>query len=293
MMSTRRGPTMRAQWLGKQLRELRELARMTLKDAADHLQRDMGTMSRMETGLAPARASDVLALLDLYGVEDQTLRKGLEQLSRDIKRKGWWDGYDADAMGRMIDHAWIESRAEEIRSYNVMTVPGLLQTREYATNVIRSADPDAPLETTEHWVDFRMSRQRILTRAEPPRMAAILDEAVLRRIVGATDVMSAQLHKLAEISTHPAVAIQVLPFDAGAHPSIEGPFTIFNMPDPYPEVACVETLGGAIYVETPKVEVFLKAYDCLREAALSLKESAAFISVMAKQIEKMSQRSSR
>jgi transcriptional regulator with XRE-family HTH domain len=292
-MGAKRGPTMRAQWLGKQLRELRESARMTLKDAAEHLQRDMGTMSRMETGLAPARASDVLALLDLYGVKDRARREGLEQLSRDIKRKGWWDGYDADAMGGMIDHAWIEARAGEIRSYNVMTVPGLLQTRDYATTVIRSADPHAPLDRIEHWVEFRMNRQQVLTRERPPRLAAILDEAVLRRMVGGPDVMSTQLRKLAEMSRHPTVVIHVLPFGAGAHPSIEGPFTIFDMPAPYPEVACVETLGGTIYVETPKVENFLRAYDYLREAALPGKESVALISDMAEQIERTSQRSSR
>ena len=124
-------------------------------------------------------------------------------------------------------------------------------------------------------------------------MTAILDEAVLQRAVGGPDVTAAQLRALVELTEHPAVTIRVLPFHAGAHSSLAGPFTIFNLPDPYPEVACVDSLGGAIYVEAPKVKTFLQAYNHLREIALPAKESAALISVMAERIEGTSQRSSR
>lgn len=283
-MSTKRGSTLRAQWLGKRLRELREAAGMTLQRAAEHIQRDIGSLSRIENGLIAARAADVLALLNLYGVTDETLRQGLERLARDARNKGWWDGYDAKAMGGMIDHAWIEARADEIRSYDVMAVPGLLQTHEYARSTIKSADPDARPETIDHWVDFRMRRQQILTQEKPVQVTAILDEAVLRRMIGGADIMHAQLRKLADLAAHPSITIHVLPFHANTCVSVQGPFTIFTMPDPFPDVAYVETRGGDVYVEEPRAEKFAQAYNYLRKAALAPEESAALISVMAEQI---------
>lgn len=284
-MSIKRGPTLRAQWLGKRLRELRESAGLTLKDAADYLQRDPATISRMEAGIVPARVADVMALLDLFSIDDEHLRAGLERLSREARYKGWWDGYDAELLGGMIDHAWIEARAEEIRSYDVMAVPGLLQTPEYAESTIRGVAPDAPSKDVERWVEFRMNRQRILTQDEPPRLAAILDESVLRRIVGGPEIIRAQLRRLAELTTHPSITIKVLPFRASANVSVQGPFMIFTMPDPYPDVAYVETRGGDIYVESPRVEDFARAYTYLDKAALTPEESAALIAAATEQIE--------
>jgi len=282
--SGRRAPTLRAQLLGKQLRELRESAKLTLKQAGDYLQREPGTMSRMESGIIPIRAADVMALLNLYGVEDQNLRDGLERLSRDIWRKGWWDGYDSDSMGVMIDYAWIEARAEEIGSYDAMVVPGLLQTREYAEATIRGADRDASDEAIKRWIEFRMNRQHILDQEKPPRVTTILDESVLERMIGGPDVMRAQLRKIVELSEHPAITVQVLPLRAASHASPEGPFTLFTMPDPYLKLAHVDMRGGAIYVESPKVENFARIYTHLREAALTPEESVALISSKAERI---------
>ncbi|WP_433255335.1 helix-turn-helix domain-containing protein [Streptosporangium sp. CA-135522] len=276
-MKVKRGPTLRAQWLGKHLREFRESAKLTLRQAGDYLQRDAGTISRLESGIIPARASDVLALLNLYGVDDQKVRDGLERLSRDIWQKGWWDGYATEALGGMLDHAWLEARAREIRSYGAMVVPGLLQTRDYATAVITAGDADVPGEQIERWVEFRMSRQRVLDAEEAPNVEVVLDEAVLHRAIGGMKVMRAQLERLAEVMTSPNVTIRVLPFAAGAHASPEGSFAIFDMPEPYSDVACVETRGGAVYMEAEGVEGFARAYDSLRDAALAPDESTTII----------------
>lgn len=280
----RRIPTLRAQLLGKRLRELRESAKLTLKQVGDYLQREIGTLSRMESGILPIRVADVMALLNLYGVEDQALRDGLERLSRDIWRKGWWDGYDSDSMGVMIDHAWIEARAEEISSYDAMVIPGLLQTREYAESTIKGSDRNASADEIARWLEFRMNRQRVLTQDRPPRLMAILDEAVLRRMIGGPQVMLPQLRRILDLAERPAVTIRVLPSRATTHASPEGPFTLFTMPDPYLKIAYVEMRGGAVYVESPKVEGFVRAYTYLQEAALTPEESAALISSIAEQI---------
>lgn len=283
-MVPRKGPTLRAQWLGRQLREHREAARLTLRDAGDHIQRDPAAVSRLENGITPGRAPDVLALLDLYGVTDTNVRAGLEQLSRDIWQKGWWDGYAAEATGRVIDHAWLESRATGLRSYDAMVVPGLLQTQEYAEAVITAADPTAEPTYVARWAEFRMKRQQVLNRPDPLRLEVILDEALLHRTVGGETVMQGQLEHLKKMADRSAVSIRVLPFNAGAHSSMRGPFTIFDLPSPYPAVAYAETPAGNVYVEAERVEDFGRAYDDLHLAALSPDDSRSFIAARMKQL---------
>ncbi|WP_245789693.1 helix-turn-helix domain-containing protein [Streptosporangium canum] len=276
-VGAKRGPTLRAQWLGKQLRELRESVKLTLKQAGDYLQRDAATISRLEVGITPARAADVLALLNLYGVSEQKIRDGMERLSRDVWQKGWWDGYASEPLGGMLDHAWLEARAREIRSYDAMVVPGLLQTREYALAVISASDADADREQIERWVKFRMARQQVLAPDSSPSVEVVLDEAVLHRVIGNPHVMRAQLEHLLGAMTRRNVTIRILPFSAGAHASPEGPFTIFDMPEPYPDVAYAETRGGSVYTEAEGAESFVRAYDSIRKAALNPDKSATVI----------------
>ncbi|MEU8271377.1 helix-turn-helix transcriptional regulator [Sphaerisporangium sp. NPDC049002] len=276
-MGARKGPTLRAQWLGKQLRELREAAKLTLKDAGDYIQRDQSSLSRMEQGITPMRVPDVLTLLNLYGVSDVNLRDGMERLSRDIWQKNWWDAYADAFTGRIIDHAWLESRARELHSYDAMVVPGLLQTREYAEAVIRAADPSKPRERIQLWADFRLNRQQVLGGDTPLRLSVTLDEAVLHREVGGVDVLRGQLLHLIDVAARPNIDIRVLPFGAGASASPEGPFTIFDMSGPYPDVAYIETRAGVLYVEGDEVEHFAQAYDRLRESVLSPDDSVAII----------------
>jgi transcriptional regulator with XRE-family HTH domain len=284
-MRGQRGPTLRARWLGRQLRTLRETRGLTLQDAGDYLQRDPSTISRIESGITPGRVADVLALLNLYGVTDENVRNGLEQLSRDIWRKGWWDGYAGGSLRQMIDHAWLEAHATTLRTYDVMGVPGLLQTRAYAQEVISSADPDASREERERWLEFRMTRQSVLTRDDPPRLEMILDEAALRRVVGSPKVTREQLRHLLTMAERPGIALWVLPFDAHAHASPEGPFAVLNMPAPFPDVAYVETRGGTVYVEAEEAESFARAYDLLMEAALPPRESLKLIAAVAERME--------
>ena len=268
--------TLRSQWLGQQLRELREVNGLMVKEVAEYLQRDPGTVSRFESGFYPIRRPDLMALLGLYGVADRKRRDALMTLSEDVWQKGWWDGYAGDVVGTLVDYVWLESRAEEIRSFDAFVVPGLLQTREYAEAVIGGGDPDAPPERIDRWIELRMARQGVLG-AGTPRLSVILDESVLRREVGGPAVMAAQLRRLAECAAMDTVEIRVLPFRAGSPVSTRGAFMLFQMPEPFPEVAYAETLAGAIYIESPDTERFVQAYDGHRAQALGPVESIDLI----------------
>lgn len=284
-MADQRGPTLRAQWLGSELREMRERAGLTLKEVAEYLRRNASTVSRFESGLLPARVAEVLAYLDICGVDDPKRRDDLKAMSSELFRKGWWDGYAGDVTGALIDRIWLESRATAICYFQPVAVPGLLQTREYASAVIRAAHGDASQEQVDRWVDLRMARQQLLDREEPVQLSAIIDEAVVRRLVGGQRVMREQLLHLVSLMERGDVDVRVLAFEAGAHASPDGQFDLFLMPEPYPQAACMQTPAGAVYVEADRAVPLAAAYDRLCDAAMSSASTAAFLEDLAARLE--------
>lgn len=274
-MSAKRGMTLRAQWLGRQLRELRETAGLKLPEAGDYIQRDGATISRLETGLYPARTPDVQALLDLYGVVDPHQRGDLMRLAAEVWHEGWWDGYSGALSKLIVDYAWVESRARTIRSFDALAIPGLLQTRSYMDAVIERTDTDPSLSPSG--ARFRLARQQILTAAEPPRIEAILDESLLRRVVGGSLAMKEQFEHLLDLGRRPDIEIRVLPFSSGAHASHDGPFRIFEMPNPFPQIGYVDTPAGGIYVEAEGVERLMLKFDRIRCDSLDPSQSVKLI----------------
>lgn len=267
--------TLRAQWLGRQLRELRESAGLLLKDAGEHLGKDGTTVSRYEAGLIPARPDDVRALLDLYGVADTPQRDALLELAAEVWRVGWWDNYAGNLAQHIVDYAWLESRARRIRSFEVSVVFGLLQTPAYMSAVIRGADPTATISTSG--ARFRLKRQEILATPDPPQIEAIIDESVLYRAPGGPAVLEEQLRHLIKLAAYPNIELRVLPFSATTFASPEGSFLIFEMPEPYPEIGYADTPAGSIYIEANGVQQLMLKYDRIRRDCLDSAESIELI----------------
>lgn len=283
-MSGKQGPTLRAQWLGQQLRDLREAAGLKLSDAADYLQRNQATISRFESAEYPIRRPDVMALLDLYGVSQKRRRAAMMTLAEEVWQTGWWDGYAEDVDRRFVDYVWLESRAREVWSFDDTLLLGLLQTRDYAATVMRAADPTLRDDQIARGLELRMMRQEVLSAASPPRLLAILDEALLHRMVGGPDVMQKQLEHLLHCTREAHIELRVLPFTVGAHVSPAGAFRVLRLREPYPDVGYVETPAGGIYVESAKAEQFTRMYDRLCEVALSPDESSELIAAAAKDL---------
>ena len=127
-------------------------------------------------------------------------------------------------------------------------------------------------------IEAKLTRQRILTRANPPRFTAVLDEAALHRVVGGRQVMAAQLAKILDMSALPNVRVQVLPYDIGAHPAVESNFTILELPNPTPGVVFVEGLIGSTYLERDDdLTRYQKIFRKLESIALSPKGSLDLI----------------
>lgn len=278
--------TLRAQWLGQQLRALREERGMTLKLVSEHLQRDMSALGRYERADWPIRKGDVIALLDLYGFHNAAERARLLALAEEVWRTDRWDEDYGDVVdSSFIEYPWLEGRAERVCCFHLTLIPGLLQTREYAEAVIRNAAEPGVSETTiARWVELRMSRQQVLTKSRPIKISTVIDEAVLRRQVGGAPVLQGQLEHLLRAHRMPNVQIKVMPASVALHQGLDGTFWIFCLPDPYPAVAYVESLGGRLYLESPKAERFVQAYDRLWKAALSEGESVTMIKKIAEEL---------
>jgi hypothetical protein len=280
-----RGMTQRAIWLGQQLNRHRTHAGITLSQAGDYLGRNGSSISRSESGEVPARIGDVVALMNLYGVDDDQERANLENLAREVWQKGWIDPYRKTLRTDFIDYAWVEARASEVRQYDGLTLAGLLQTRDYAESVIRAVDPDEATDTIQRFIEYRMQRQSVLDRVEPFLFRGVIDEGVLHRTVGNPKVMRDQFARLIELTDHERIELRILPFSAGAHPGQAGAFHVFTQPYPYALVGYAETPGGSVYVEAEEAERFQRAYDRLESAALDPRRSAALLKTLQKDLE--------
>jgi transcriptional regulator with XRE-family HTH domain len=279
------GPAVRRRKLGAELRALRTSAGLTSGEAARLVGWHQSKVSRIETGASGVKPADVRLLLDAYAVHDTQLRELLLVLAGSDEGGGrhhWWHQYRGVLPPTYRDFISLESQAGAMRTLETSVVPGLLQTPEYARAVTRAAvnglgtEPDERLDAL---VKVRLARQDVL-RAEPPlKLSAVLDEAVLRREIGGPDVMARQLRRLMEAARLPQVRIQVLPFAAGAHIGITGPFVIFSFSNTSDlDVVVLDHLTSSLYLERKEdLQAYTEAFNALQIHALSPEDSLDYI----------------
>jgi hypothetical protein len=258
------GSTVRRILLGGQLRRLREAAGISRADAGYTIRASESKISRMELGRVSFKERDVVDLLTLYGLDDEAERRDLIALAREANLPSWWHNY-SDVMPSWFQvYVGLEGAASLIRTYEVQFVPGLLQTADYARAVTRRGQPSLAEEDVERRVGLRLSRQRVLSRSEPARLWAVIDEAVLRRPIGGTQVLRDQLEHLVLKSKEPNITLQVLPFRVGGHAET-GAFTLLRFPEPdLSDIVYVEQLTSALYLDKPEdVDRYLEAMDRL------------------------------
>ncbi|MBV7246438.1 helix-turn-helix domain-containing protein [Streptomyces sp. MW-W600-10] len=273
---------MRRRRLGAELKRLREKAGVKMEEAAERIGGDKPKISRQENGRQGVSKLEIEALLALYGVSDERLRTALTTLAREGRRKGWWAQYSDILPAGFQERLSMESDAARILTFQPMLVPGLLQTVEYATEVIRSVDKGVTEEERDSYIEVRKARQEIFTRDNPPQYVCLLDEAVLRREVGGPAVMAAQLDKILEVNNPPRLTIQVVPFSQGWHAGADGAFNIYSYPDPMDlDVVNLDYLDGALYLEEDQpVGRYQLAFDELRAAALASRQSMELVSAV-------------
>jgi hypothetical protein len=264
------GPTVQRMLVGTQLRRLRIDAGLSREQAGEAIRASEWKIHRLENGQVGFKERDIIDLLRLYGVADPTEVAEFLALAREANSPGWWQHYGDVLPPWFRTYVDLESVATLIRTYEGQFIPGLLQTDDYMRAVVQGAHLDESSEEVGRRVRLRMARQVLLTRAQPPRLWAVVDEAAMRRPVGGREVMRGQLERLIEAAKLPNVTLQVLAFDAGAHPGMVGAFSVLRFPEEeLPDVVYLEHLTSALYLNKPEeVDQYLHVMEsiCVRAA---------------------------
>jgi transcriptional regulator with XRE-family HTH domain len=275
-------PTVRRRRLGQELRQLREDAGLTIEEVAQRLEVSPAKISRIETGRVGVRPRDVADLLDQYEIQG-THRSNLLILTREARQQSWWHSY-SDVLSEGTD-IWVglETEAEAIRVYQIEVIPGLLQTREYASALLHAHYRLETSDEIERRVKLRMARQQLVIEQNKSSIWAVLDEAVLRRRIGPPELMQSQYRRLLELSEGNNITIQILPLDTAVFTGVPGGFAIMRLPPPDPEVVGIEYASGVLYLERSEdVAVHAQLFDRLIATATGPEESLNFISDLAK-----------
>ena len=263
--------TVRQRELGRRLRQLRYQHGLTIEDVAGQLLCSATKVSRLETGMRRPSLRDVRDLCALYDLDDQTSTE-LMNLARGAREQGWWTQYVDVSFEPYIG---LEAEATAITCYSMYYVPGLLQTEQYARALIKAIAPRIEPEVYEQRVEVRLRRQQLLEQEDRPRYRVLLDEAVLHRRVGGTQVMYAQLSKILEAEKKDQAAVQIIPFDVGAHAAQDSNFVLLEFDEPsVSPVIYVEGLTGSRYIDREAdVDRYREAVERLRDSALNQHES--------------------
>ena len=271
--------------LGAQLRRLREAAGISAEKAGYSIRGSRSKISRMETGRVGLKVRDVEDLLTMYGVADERERAKVITLARRSREPEWWAQYNDILPDWFETYLGLESAATSIRTFEMQFVPGLLQTEGYARAVTTLGHQTASPEEIERRVGLRLGRQELLSRTQPPRIWAVMDEAVLRRPIGGSPVMRAQLRRLTEAARLPHVTLQVVPFARGGHAGASGSFSILRFEErDLPDVVYIEQLTSAVYLDQrADVEHYLEVVDQLSGEALTPAETMRFIEQVARE----------
>jgi transcriptional regulator with XRE-family HTH domain len=260
--------------LGKRLRALREQAGLSLDEASRRLEKSRTSLFRIESGENKADVHLLRSLMDIYDIYDPEL---LDR-ARDALKPSPFEAF------RVTDLGYVDAEVEASRvcEYPGLNLPGLLQTEPYMRALFGRARRRMSSKQLENDVTVRLMRQERLTSEESPlELVAITDEAALRREVGGSEVMFAQLQHLKEAAALPAVTLQVLPLKEGAHSAMNGAFILLDLRED-DQLLYHEYVTGALHIDdAEEVREAKLVFEMLRSEALSPADSVELIGQLA------------
>jgi hypothetical protein len=275
-------PTARRRRLSIELKKLREQSTLTCAQVGSALDWSGSKVNRMETGSGRVQPSDIDALCRFYGTSDE-LRDFLKSLARQAKVRGWWQVHGSGVPEWFNIYIGLEQDASTFRQYQCELVPGLMQTRAYASELHKTG-AHMSAEDIDRAVRVRLERQAMLRRPDAPEAWFIVNEGALRNIIGDRALMREQIEYVLDTAQLPTVTLQVLPFDSGTYPAT-GSFTMLGFPAPEdPDVVYRDGITDAVYLEGEHhVREYTRAFDGLRAAALSPQRSSQLIETILKE----------
>ena len=273
-------PLMHRRRLRNELRAARQEKGLTQEQVAKAMEWSLSKMNRIEKAKTGISANDLKMLLPLYGITDKDRTEELLALARASRQIPWWRGFADFAPSTLLELIDYENAASSISQFEPMFVPGILQTEAYAVAVLRATYGEgSPAERVPALVDLRTRRRDLLSTEGAPRFSFIIDEAVIRRIVDSPAVMSRQLMHLVTLAGWPNVTIRVVPFAAGLHPGMRGPFKVIEFDDePDEDIAFLEGPRGDLISDDPQeAKSYLEMFHQITQLALGETESVGLL----------------
>jgi len=289
-VATDQGPVVQSALLRGELVRLRRESGLTQEQVAATLEWSPSKLIRVEGGRSSITKVDLDALLTKYGVTSESTRERLQLLNRGARERGWWDKYRDDVSPTYLNYVGFEAGAAFIRQFESGFLPGLLQTAEYAEAVtVNSVDAVRVAAI----VGLRLQRQSELAQRDPrPRQYYVVDEAVIRRHVGiAKDpaIMPNQLREIADKAEQDdLVTVRVIPFEAGAHRGLSGPFTLLEFDGGLSDLLYIDAGRGEfasmVQGDDPRIAEYRDDFELLLEDALSAEKSVNLIRSVAEEM---------
>jgi transcriptional regulator with XRE-family HTH domain len=281
-MPSGNAPTVRQRRIGSALRKARDQHNLTVATVARRFGRSQGWLSMVENGLQVIAPEELADLLDFYEIEDGPLRESLLHLA--THKPGKWV---RERVGRIsaaaLDLASLEEDAAEIRTFQPNIIPGLLQIPAYTWKLM-AVGPAGNSRTASTLVEFRMSRQRVLSRPDPPNYVPIIAETVLGNHVGGDPaILHAQIRRLAEVARLEHVDLRILPSSASEYLSLITPCHLISLRPPGRLTVTVgDHYNKSIFVEDEdEVASHEEIFGLLLSAALSRTASMELIDEIA------------
>ena len=272
--------------LRTELRTARLSSNLTQEQVAKAMEWSLSKMNRIEKAKSAISINDLRALLPLYGITDKGQAEELLELARAIARaRGarydqWWRRYNEVAPATLLELLDYESTASSVSQFETIFAPGILQTEEYASAVLQVFyDKNTSAERVAGLVDLRTRRRELLTSEGAPTFSFVLDEPVIRRLVGSPAVMRQQLEHLVHVANLPNVTIRIVPFAAGLHSGMKQPFELIQFADASDDnIVFLESPRGDFISDDPdEAQNYLAAFQSIAEKSLSLAASVGML----------------
>jgi transcriptional regulator with XRE-family HTH domain len=277
-------PLVQRRRLRTELKKARQTSGLTQDQVAGEMDWSLSKIIRIEAGSSGISANDLKALLQLYGVKDPGQVDSLVALARAARERSWWSAYRDVASQSLLQLIEYESEAHAVRQFETLFIPGILQTEDYARAVLQNHYDEGPgSEQLRALVELRTRREDLFDAENGPSFHFVLDEAVVHRLVVGPSVMRRQLRRLIEVANRPNITIEIVPFSAGLHPGMKGPFEIIEFADP--------PVSDIVYLEGPRVDIisddpeeilkYREAFERLVKASLGPRDSLTLIARIA------------
>jgi transcriptional regulator with XRE-family HTH domain len=271
-------PLMLRRRLRTELLTARTKKGLTQQQVAEAMDWSLSKMNRIEQAKTGISINDLRALLSLYDVTNKSQSEQLIGMARQAKQSPWWPRrFSEVASKELLELINYESAASAIRQFETSFVPGILQTEDYASAVLRvfHGENSAP-ERVDALVDLRTRRRDLLSSDNAPKFSFLLDESVIHRLVGSPSVMGEQLESLVKVAELPNIMLQIVPFSAGLHPGMKGPFEVVEFDDaPDENIVFIERPGGSLISDDSKtVESYLEDFRRIAGKSLTPADSA-------------------